>query len=76
MSDDDFIETPYSILYEQNGSVHKLGTFKSSAAAMAAARKANVDCEFDIYEQRVYLLDPDHRMQELSMNDILEDDGG
>ena len=37
---------------------------------MAAARKAENDGEIDIHEQRVYHLDPGHRLIELSADDL------
>ena len=72
----------WSILYEADGDVFQIGPFKTEDEAMQAAADAQsrdrgdeferrVEGEFDIKDQRVYLLGPEHVMVELSNEDIL-----
>lgn len=72
----------WSILYEAFGGVFQIGPFRTEAEAMQAAAKAQIrdrgddlelriEGEFDVKDQRVYLLGPDHRMTELNTDDIL-----
>lgn len=60
----------YSILYANDGKIYQLGPFDAEAEAIAAAAKAHREDEFDIDDRYVYLLHPDHRMQELDRSDL------
>lgn len=63
----------WSILYECEGTIYQIGPFQGEQGetqAMEAARKAQADGEFSIYDQRVYLMGPTHRMIELSDSDL------
>jgi hypothetical protein len=64
---------PWSILYEADGAIHKVGPYTTEQEAMEWAKSNNgtgVNSEFDINDQRVYLLHPDHRMIELNADDV------
>ena len=63
----------WSVLYECEGVIHKIGAFTNEPDANAAARKAQADGEFDISDQRVYLMHPDHRLVEYSESDLAEE---
>ncbi len=63
----------WSILYECEGTIYQIGPFQGEqgeAQAMKAACKAQADGEFSIYDQRVYIMGPTHRMIELSDSDL------
>ena len=61
----------HSILYTVDGQIFKLGPFDNEDKAMEAAQKAQAsDEDFDIRDQRVYILSPSHNMTELSMGDL------
>lgn len=65
----------WSVLYEADGDIHQIGPFDSEDDADKAAKSAQEEGEFDVLDQRVYLLTPDHRMVEYSMSDLgVEDD--
>ena len=63
---------PYSVLYAVEGKIYKCGTFLNYNEAMDYIREhffiATVDPtgemnrEFDLNEQYVYILTPDHRL--------------
>lgn len=66
---------PWSIVYEAEGNVYHCGPWDTEAEAMAWAKANNYkgpdgESEFDINDQRVYLLHPDHRVEELSASDL------
>jgi hypothetical protein len=61
----------FSVLYECEGTVYQIGPVKSEDEATAAARKAQSEGEFDIRDQRVYLMHPDHRFIEYSEADLM-----
>lgn len=64
----------WSIFYECEGTVYQIGPFNGKngeAKAMAAARKAQADGEVSIFDQRVYIMGPDHHMIELSESDLM-----
>lgn len=67
-------EGPWSVFYEAEGSVHRIGPFDNQDDAAQAARNAQVEGEFDINDQMVYLVGPDHRMFVLSEDDVKGDD--
>ena len=67
----------WSILYVQgfpSGSIFSIGPHTSREDAMRVFRKAATgeDAEFDISDQHVYLLTPDHQLQELGESDLTE----
>lgn len=64
------IQRSWTVLYECEGTIHRIGPFNSEDKADAAAKKAQADGEFSIYDQRVYLMHPDHRMVEYSESDL------
>ncbi len=63
-------EGPWSIFYEAEGSVHRIGPFDNQDDAAQAATNAQAEGEFDINDQQVYLVGPDHRMLALSEDDV------
>jgi len=67
-------EGPWSVFYEAEGSVHRIGPFDNQDNARQAAVSAQAESEFDINDQQVYLVGPDHRMTVLSEEDVLGDD--
>lgn len=60
----------FSVLYEADGEVHQIGPFDTEDKADAAAKSAQKSGEFDIHDQRVYLMRPNHSMMEYSMSDL------
>lgn len=64
-------EGPWSVFYEVEGSVHRIGPFDNQDDARQAATTAQAESEFDINDQQVYLVGPDHRMILLSEDDVL-----
>jgi len=64
-------EGPWSVLYEAEGSVHRIGPFDNQDDASQAAKNAHAEGEFDINDQMVYLVGPDHRMVVLSEENVL-----
>lgn len=70
-------EGPWSVFYEAEGNVYRIGPFDTQADAEQAAKNANAEGEYDINDQQVYLVGPDHRMFVLSEDDVVgaaEDD--
>ncbi len=65
---------PWSVLYEAEGSVQRIGPFDNQDDARQAATNAQAQGEFDINDQMAYLVGPDHRMIVLSEEDVLGDD--
>lgn len=61
---------PYSVLYVADNDIYKVGPFESEAVADEWVRSEGVK-EFEIDEQRVYLMTPDHELLEYSMSDVL-----
>jgi hypothetical protein len=61
---------PWSVLYEATGDIHPIGPFNSQEEAQEAATKAQADGEFDIADQQVYLIGPDHLMIGLTEDDV------
>lgn len=61
----------WSVVYaDSDGTVIQIGPKPSEDAALEAAKKAMADGDFDIQDQRVYLLHPNHRMVELCEEDF------
>jgi len=71
-------EGPFSIVYEADGKVFTVGPYDTEEDAIIWAKDHSgngVDSEFDIHDQHVYILGPDHRMIELNAADLgVEDD--
>ena len=63
-------EGPWSVFYEAEGNVYRIGPFDNQEVAELAATKAQADDEFDIHDQQVYLVGPDHRMFMLTEDDV------
>jgi hypothetical protein len=61
---------PWSIFYEAEGNVYRIGPFDNKADAEQAAKNANAEGEYDINDQQVYLIGPDHRMIAISEDDV------
>ena len=73
----------FSILYEGAGEIFQIGPYPTEEEAMAAGREAQYDDDadpddaagsFDVRDQRVYLLTPEHRLQELDISDFLPEE--
>ena len=63
-------EGPWSVFYEAEGNVNRIGPFDTQADAKQAAINAQAAGEFDIWDQQAYLVGPDHRMVVLSEEDV------
>lgn len=61
---------PWSVIYEADGDIHHVGPFDRREDAEDAATKAQAGGEFDIGDQQVYLVGPDHRMVRLTEDDV------
>lgn len=66
---------PWSIIYVTYGALQHSGPWDTEIEALAWARDNNYSGpdakgEFDINDQRVYLLDPNHRLVELTAADL------
>lgn len=61
---------PWSVFYEAEGSVYRIGPFDNQDDAEEAATKAQAEGEYDISDQQVYLVGPDHRMIVMSEDDV------
>jgi hypothetical protein len=62
----------HSILYVADGQIHRLGPFDSEDKAFAAAVRASDAKEFDIEDQWVIYLGPQHQITELNADDLAE----
>lgn len=62
---------PWSVFYEADGDIHRIGPFDTQDDARKAATKASANGEFDISDQQVYLVGPDHRMMALFEGDLI-----
>lgn len=67
-------EGPWSVFYESQGNIHRIGPFDTKADAEQATKNANAEGEFNINDQMVYLVGPDHRMIVLSEEDVVGND--
>ena len=67
-------EGPWSVLYEADGNIHRIGPFDTQADATQAAKDAQAEGEFDIWNQQAYLLGPDHRLIVFSEVDVVGGD--
>lgn len=61
---------PWTILYAADGEVHSIGPFSSEDAAYEGASKAQTDGEFDIDNQHIYIMRPDHSKYEIMRSDL------
>jgi hypothetical protein len=61
---------PSSSHHMADGRIFKAGPFDEEPAALEWAKRASSNGEFDINDQHVYHLTPDHRLIELSANDL------
>ena len=62
---------PWSVFYEAEGNIHRIGPFDNQDDAEQAAKNTNAEGEYDINDQQAYLVGPDHRMFILSEDDVL-----
>jgi hypothetical protein len=68
----------WSILYSSDwGRIFQCGPFPSRDEAIAYAKRVNVgegknmvDTEFDITDTHVYVMGPDHKLEELEESDL------
>jgi hypothetical protein len=60
-------------LYAVDGEIYKSGPFLSYEEAVDYVRKALKEEEFDLDEQYVYVLTPDHRLIDVTLDDITGD---
>lgn len=67
---------PWSVFYEAAGDIHRIGPFDRREDAEEAATTAQANGEFNITEQQVFLVGPDHRMVRLTEDDVLGGDAG
>lgn len=71
------IEKPYSVVYAVDGEIFKCGPFLSFEEAIDYIRKHSdkkFNCEFDLDEEYVYILTPDHRLMPVSSDDLAKSD--
>ena len=62
--------TVFSVLYEADGVIHQIGPFDTERQADTEARKAQKNGDFDIRDQRVYLMYPSRHIVEYSMEEL------
>lgn len=70
------IEKPYSVVYAVEGEIYKCGPFLSFEETIDYIRQHSgkeSNAEFDLDEEYVYILTPDHRLMPVSSDDITED---
>jgi hypothetical protein len=63
---------PYSVLYAHEGEIYKCGPFLNYNEAMDYIREHSTGemNEFDLDEEYVYILTPDHRLMSVSSDDL------
>jgi hypothetical protein len=69
------LEKPYSVLYAVDGEIYKCGPFLTYEESMEYIRKhstGDMNREFDLNEQYVYIMTPDHRLISVSSDDVRE----
>ena len=69
-------EKPYSVVYSVDGEIYKSGPFLSFEEAMDYIRKHSnkeLNCEFNLDEEYVYIMTPDHRLMLVTSDDITGD---
>lgn len=62
---------PYSVLYAVDGEIYKCGPFLNYEEAMDYIRKF-AGKEFNLDEQYVYIMTPDHRLISMTEDDVRE----
>ena len=62
------VDTPYSVLYTNEGEIYNCGPFASDNEAMDYISEHSG--EFDLDEGYVYILTPDHRLISVSSDDL------
>ena len=62
------VDTPYSVLYANKGEIYNCGPFASESEAVDYIRGHSG--EFDLDEQYVYILTPDHRLISITSDDL------
>lgn len=67
---------PWSVFFQAEGDIHRIGPFDGREAAEGAAATAQADGEFDINDRQVFLVGPDHRMVRLTEDDVQGGDAG
>ena len=70
-------EKPYSVLYAVEGEIYKCGPFLSFEEAMDYIRKhstGEINREFDLDDQYVYILTPDHRLMPVVSDDLISEE--
>jgi hypothetical protein len=65
---------PWSVLYEAERNIYRIGPFDTQADAEQAAKNAQTEGEFNIWDQQVYLVGPLHQMIVLSEDDVRGDE--
>lgn len=67
------MENPYSVLYAHEGEIYRCGPFLSQEEAIEYIREhstGEINREFDLDEEYVYILAPDHRMILVGSEDL------
>jgi DNA-binding transcriptional regulator LsrR (DeoR family) len=67
------IEKPYSVLYAHEGEIYKCGPFLNYNETMDYIRKhatGDMNREFDLDEEYVYIMTPDHCLISVSLDDL------
>ena len=71
------LDKPYSVLCAHEGEIYKRGPFLSFEEAMDYIRKDSseeINREFYLDEEYVYILTPDHRLMPVSSDDLVKSD--
>ena len=65
-------DKPYSVLYAHEGEIYKCGPFLSHNEAMDYIRENSTGDypEFDLDDEYVYVLTPDHRLLPVGSDDL------
>lgn len=64
---------PYSVLYAHEGKIYNCGPFLNYNEAMDYIREhstGEMNREFDLDEEYVYIMTPDHRMLSVESDDL------
>jgi hypothetical protein len=67
------LDKPYSVLYAHEGEIYKCGPFLSHNEAMDYIREhstGETNREFDLDDEYVYVLTPDHRLLPVGSDDL------
>lgn len=71
-----FHNTSFFCIYAHEGEIYKCGPFLSYEEAMDYIRKHSseeLNAEFDLDEEYVYTMTPDHRLISIKSEDVRED---